>query len=129
VDPELIASSDHEFEVKQLVAHHELLCQLARDLMVKKNADYTNDGGGDGGVFSNFTKAEAFGICTTEQGILVRLTDKVARLATLIRRSPEVRDERFRDTIIDLINYATILDAWMDQDPETHGSDTPYGNN
>jgi len=91
------------------------LATMARDLMKMKNADYTNDCRGAGGVFSNFTKAEAFGICSTEAGIMVRLTDKVARLATLIRRKGLVVDEKMEDTVIDIINYAVILTCYCSE--------------
>ena len=101
-------------QLSDLIKSHNCLCDLARDLMKKKNADYTNDGRGDGGVYSNFTKAETFGICTTEQGIMVRLTDKVARLATLIRRKGLVADEKLEDTVVDLINYAVLLNCYCE---------------
>jgi len=103
---------------------HKKICGDAMDLLKSKNADYTNDAKGHGGVFSNLNKAEAFGICSTEQGILVRMTDKLARLASLIEREGHVRSETMRDTIVDLINYAILLDAWVSRKTEQTNANT-----
>ncbi|CAK0777527.1 hypothetical protein CCP3SC1AL1_900001 [Gammaproteobacteria bacterium] len=64
----------------------------AREMFVKKNADYGN-------VFLNL------GV----PGIITRLGDKVARIAALRRGpSPQVVDESLGDTLIDAANYAIM---------------------
>ena len=98
---------------KELAHHFDCLVSQAKELMDNKNADYTNDAGGSGGCLSNFIKAEEFGVCSAEQGIMVRFLDKAARLSTLIRREAKVADEKLRDTVIDIVNYAVILDFIM----------------
>ena len=66
----------------------------------KKNNDY----GGSSDPFKNFRSFE-------ELGILVRMSDKFARLRTAIveKRAFEVTDESVEDTCLDLANYALLL--------------------
>lgn len=83
-------------------------------IALRKNADYT--GGGD--PFRNFRLAEAVGV-PVARGILVRITDKVARISTLLDQPPAVADEALTDSIDDAINYLAILGAWLDEHPVT----------
>jgi len=97
--------------VQDLLAHHEHISIRALDLMEAKNNDYA--GGSGETPFRNFSRAEDLGICSTEQGILVRITDKLSRLSTYAEgTSMQVSDETFDDTVVDLINYAIILSAY-----------------
>jgi hypothetical protein len=77
-------------------------------LMRRKNNDYA----GTENFFKNLTQCETLGICSTEQGILVRLTDKLSRLSTLLGKTDTIQlvvDEAIDDTLRDVINYATLL--------------------
>lgn len=94
---------------------HRRLCAEALRLSVRKNADYA----GASDPFRNFRKCEELGICTIEAGILVRLSDKFSRLATLLNRDPSVVSESVRDTILDAINYLCILEAVRQSRSET----------
>lgn len=78
----------------------------------KKNQDYA----GDADPFANFSKVETFGICSVETGILVRITDKMARISNLLSsdKDPAVIDESIDDTIMDAINYFAILKAYRE---------------
>ena len=88
---------------------HKELCDEARSLSERKNHDYSG-GKDDTHPFLNFTRCEAMGICKTEAGIMVRLTDKMSRLSTFITTGEfKVKDEALRDTILDIVNYAIIL--------------------
>ena len=91
---------------------HEELCKEALNLSIAKNADYA---GGDGKhPFANFTRCESMGICTTERGFLVRLTDKFSRLSTFCESGEfKVKDENFRDTLVDVVNYVCLLGAYV----------------
>ena len=108
-----------EFEMKAvenpvknpLVQHAENLYEEALNIMRKKNADYA----GDDDPVKNFQLAEYLGVAPTENAIMVRLLDKVARLANGLQREFAVEDEKFHDTVVDLINYAAILDYVMCQ--------------
>lgn len=95
----------------ELLKHHEVLCKQARDLMDKKNRDYAGNDGKQ--PFANFTRVESMGICSTEQGFLVRLTDKMSRLSSIIESGKtNVKDESFEDTMVDVINYIVLLSAY-----------------
>jgi hypothetical protein len=86
----------------QLLALHEQTANKAREVMTKKNHDYATDSD----VFRNF---RYFG----GLGILVRLSDKLARLRSFEENGQfKVTDENLEDTIIDAINYAVIYLAF-----------------
>ena len=103
--------------VDELLQHHTNLVVQAREIMAKKNHDYAGSGGNT--PFRNFTRCEDLGICTTEKGILVRMTDKLSRLSTYLEGAElQVSDETFDDTLLDLINYCVILSGYCKQERE-----------
>lgn len=79
------------------------------NLMKLKNADYA----GQRDPFKNFRLCEQLGV-SLEQGILVRMSDKLARVANLLKNEASVSDESVRDTLIDLMNYSAILLVWKE---------------
>lgn len=101
-------------DTKSLLKLHEYLGERGREIMEGKNSDYGHpEHSGD--PFRNF---QAFGA----YGILVRLSDKLARLRTFIEKAREgqelaVKDEKWEDTLIDAINYLVLLDGFI----RTHG--------
>ena len=95
----------------ELLRFHEQLCKEGRDLMNLKNRDYAGNHGQE--PFANFTRCEAMGICDTEQGFMVRITDKMSRLSSFLDSGKmHVKDESFKDTVIDVINYMVLLAAY-----------------
>lgn len=99
---------------EELLKHHEVLCKQARELMDKKNRDYAGNDGKE--PFANFTRVEAMGICSTEQGFMVRLTDKMSRLSSILASGKNhVKDESFEDTMVDVINYIVLLSAYRQE--------------
>ena len=97
---------------EELLNIHESLCNKSRSLMRKKNADYAGGRGVE--PFANFTRCEAMGICKTEAGMLVRMTDKMSRLSSFLESGKfEVADESLEDTTLDIINYAVLLYAFV----------------
>ena len=107
---------------QELLENHVFLCDTARELMKKKNADYAGRSGTE--PFANFTRVEAMGICKTEQGFMVRLTDKMSRLSSFVRAGKmHIKDESFKDTCIDVINYMVLLAAYL-HDKETNTKHT-----
>lgn len=75
-----------------------------------KNDDYS--AGAD--PFANFTRVEALGICSAEQGFLVRMTDKMSRLSSFVQRGElSVKDESVDDTLKDLSIYADLFAAYL----------------
>lgn len=75
-----------------------------------KNTDYAV--GSD--PFLNFRHVESLGLCSIQVGMLVRLSDKMGRIANLIAsdKPPSVTNESVDDTIMDAINYLAILRAY-----------------
>lgn len=96
----------------ELLKMHEIICEKGRSLMRKKNADYAGNEGKE--PFANFTRVEAMGICSTEQGFLVRMTDKMSRLSSFVESGKlAVENESFEDTIIDIVNYAVLMYSYL----------------
>ena len=93
----------------ELLAIHKWLCGAARSTMVRKNNDYADADN----PFGNLGLCEAMGVCPTDTGILIRLSDKLMRLAHYVRPGFEasVKDEGFLDTIEDAVNYLVLLAA------------------
>lgn len=82
--------------------------------MAVKNHDYA---GADGKTpFSNFQVVEQFGVCTTEQGFLVRMLDKMKRLTTYAQSGElKVPGEGAKDACLDILNYAILLAAYIEE--------------
>ena len=77
------------------------------DTAMRKNNDYA---GCDSDPLKNFKLVENLGITSLENGILVRLCDKMSRIANLLDgRTPSVKDESIMDTLMDAIVYEAIL--------------------
>ena len=97
---------------EELFEHHKSICKEALEIMEKKNHDYAGEGGDT--PFANFTRSEDMGICTTEQGFLVRLCDKLSRLSTFASAGElKVDNESYHDAIVDIINYCVLFDGFV----------------
>jgi hypothetical protein len=77
----------------------------------RKNHDY---GGSNNDPYANFRNSTIAGV-SVERGILVRLMDKMSRIATLLDKEAMVKDEAVDDTIDDAINYLAILKSYRKQ--------------
>lgn len=79
----------------------------------RKSSDYAPETD----PFWNFRLCEVFGICTVEEGLLVRILDKFARVVNKIKSGTpcQVEDEDLHNTLGDSSNYCDILDAYMQQ--------------
>lgn len=95
----------------ELLAFFNEKTSAARDLMSRKNQDYAEVDE----VFGNLNVCELLNIVPAEQGILIRMTDKLRRLISLTKRDAAVKDESFEDTCLDLINYTILLMARRSQ--------------
>ena len=90
----------------RLLAYHSALCNDAFDLMQVKNHDYTS-GGGD--PYANFRMASALGV-EPLVGMAIRMGDKLQRIRTYAEKGTlQVNGEGFRDSILDIINYAVLM--------------------
>ena len=66
-----------------------------RDVYISKNSDYGN----------SFDKSiDEFGIVAA----VIRMSDKIERLKSLVKKESKVKDESFIDTVMDLANYAVM---------------------
>ena len=96
---------------EDLLKHHVHICNAGLELMKKKNHDYAGNSGET--PFANFERCEAMGICSTEAGFLVRLTDMLSRLSTFASAGKlTVDNESYEDAIIDIINYCVLFSAY-----------------
>jgi hypothetical protein len=82
-----------------------------------KNSDYAQ---GDD-PFMNFRLVEAMKIVDVETGMLVRMSDKFARISNLIGKmhkgeAAAVKDESLMDTCQDLIVYTAILKMYLEKE-------------
>ena len=91
----------------EFLKFHTVLCSNARATCRNKSKDYAQDAD----THANLRLCETMGLCSTEVGILVRLNDKMARLANVIQHGNAVKDETADDTIEDSINYLILLAA------------------
>jgi len=90
---------------------HDQFCEQMTIITRKKSQDYTGD---SGDPFSNFRAVEKLGICSTEQGFLVRMMDKMVRISNLADgREAAVLDEKLEDTLFDLANYAALFAGYL----------------
>jgi hypothetical protein len=92
--------------------YEEMVKNTERDLSISraKNNDYAD--GED--AFQNFRGVEHFGICSVEEGIVVRVSDKMQRISNLLKRDASVKDESIVDTLSDARNYLNILQVWLE---------------
>ena len=90
------------------------------EIIQQKNSDYANS---SDDPLRNFKAVEKLGICSTETGMLVRMTDKFMRIINLIEKlqngdKEAVKDETIQDTISDFINYLALLYCKLNEESE-----------
>lgn len=93
---------------------HDDLTSEAHNLVARKGRDYnrTEQEGGD--TLANLKVAAKLGLVETPaHGVLVRLMDKIMRLKSLCKpgEKPANADEKVKDTVVDVINYAIYVYA------------------
>jgi hypothetical protein len=74
-----------------------------------KNMDYA----GAEDAFKNFKLIGHLGAATVEQGFVVRMSDKLQRIANLISRPNMVADEKIEDTCRDLSIYCILFLTYL----------------
>lgn len=91
---------------EELLKIHETVLTRSREIMAKKNHDYSKEG-----ALGNFFVAESLQACSAENGIIVRMGDKLSRLVSVLSKGNLVKDEALEDTILDIVNYSVLLIA------------------
>jgi hypothetical protein len=88
------------------------LIEQMRTTYEAKNHDY----GATTDPWANFRLVELLGL-TPSQGAMVRMLDKIARIAQFSRSGQlKVKDESVNDTLIDLANYALITSLLLEEE-------------
>jgi len=96
-----------DVQVITMIEYTEILNKM-QTILDAKGHDYAA-----GEPFKNFKMCENFGVAT-EQGILVRISDKVSRIFNFFKAGTyKVKDESVEDTLLDLANYCVILIAYL----------------
>ncbi len=104
---------------QEFFEYHKNFCQKILETSRKKNQDYTGD---TPDPFANFTAVERNGVASTEQGFMVRMTDKMQRLASYTQNGTLlVEDEKVEDTLEDLANYCILFAAYLKTKETLHG--------
>jgi len=94
-----------------MIEEFEKNLKIMLELTKAKNHDYAK---GDD-PYKNFRLVEQLGICSVETGILVRMCDKMSRIANLIDTDAKVKDESIADTLIDMANYANLMKCYREE--------------
>lgn len=99
---------------EELVKFFDETVARMRATLMAKNSDYAGETHISKDAFANFTRVEALGIATTEQGFLTRMMDKLCRVTTFAQKGVlKVTDEKVTDTLMDLANYAILMMAYI----------------
>lgn len=78
----------------------DVITEQMHDIYIKKNHDYGN----------SFDKSiDELGIVAA----VTRMSDKMERLKSLVKKESEVKDESFTDTVLDLANYAVMTAVYL----------------
>lgn len=95
---------------EEWLSFHKASCDSMYEISKSKSNDYS----GTENVFNNFMNVERLGITSTEEGFLVRMTDKLARLSQFCKTGVlKVKDESVEDTLLDLCNYSLLMAAYI----------------
>ncbi len=110
-EPKPLTVETIKTEREKYMLFHKEMCEKMHQITLAKNSDYT---GGTSDPFENFTRVESLGICTTEQGFLTRMTDKLCRIASFVKQGTlQVKTESVEDTLLDLANYAILMAGYL----------------
>lgn len=98
----------------ELLKEFDAIVAKMRHTIESKNTDYASPTAASVDAFANFTRVEALGIASTEQGFLTRMTDKFCRIASFVRAGTlAVKTESVLDTVEDLACYAILLFIYL----------------
>lgn len=107
---------------EELFKLHDSLCFKAKATMVEKNHDYST-GHSEGDVFANFRNSPAYADVEPEQGILLRIGDKIARVKTWLKAGTLlVKDEGLDNVFQDMINYTILLAGMIEEKKKNQAS-------
>jgi hypothetical protein len=107
----MVSIKGKQMNQNEFIKFHKEFLDKMHTTVCAKNKDYAGNSP-DEYAFANFKMSENLGVCSMEQGIIVRMSDKLSRLATFAKKKElAVKDETVWDTCADLANYSVILAA------------------
>jgi hypothetical protein len=95
---------------EQQQAHFERVINRMAEIMMSKGDDYANED-----RLSNFKVAGAISGISPEINCLSLIATKVARLGNLLNSKEKPNNESIRDSVLDLANYAILLDMILSE--------------
>lgn len=98
---------------KQQKEHAEYFFERIRSVMYSKGNDYANED-----RLSNFKLAGYISQISPEKQCLSLIATKVARLGVLLSNENLPEHESIRDSVLDLANYAILLDMLLTEKAE-----------
>lgn len=96
--------------VEQQQRHFERMINKMAETMMSKGDDYANED-----RLSNFKLAGAISGISAEVNCLSLIATKVARLGNLLNSKEKPNNESIRDSVLDLANYAILLDMILSE--------------
>ena len=101
---------EYRMKIDELLKLHEATAKYTKDVMERKNHDYTV---GSKDPFANFRSAEVVGVHPVV-GILIRCGDKFQRLRTFVECGELlVKGESCLDAVNDVINYMILAKGML----------------
>lgn len=98
--------------IDDLLLLHAETCEKTRDIMRRKNSDYTG-GKGAHDALANFKTASILGLDPV-MGLLLRMQDKLMRVKSFVADGElQVSGESVEDATDDLVNYAILAKALL----------------
>lgn len=96
--------------LEQQQQHFERMINKMAEIMMSKGDDYANND-----RLSNFKLAGAISGISAEVNCLSLIATKVARLGNLLNSKEKPNNESIRDSVLDLANYAILLDMILSE--------------
>lgn len=96
--------------ITQQQNHLQAFTQKMKETLLKKGNDYAN-----ADLLSNFKLAGQICGLTAEINCLNLIATKVARLGVLLQNQKTPNNESIADSILDLANYAVLLDMILSE--------------
>ena len=87
------------------------LLEKMKEIHLAKNNDYAEDND----PLSNLKMCTQLNV-PAYIGVLIRCSDKYARLIQLSKKEARVKDESFQDTLLDLANYCLLCYILYDEE-------------
>ncbi len=92
--------------IQEQIEHFDVLVAQMRSVIISKSQDYATDTD----TLSNFKDTAAICGLQPRQIVLTMIAIKVARLGVLLNKEDGPINEPIADSILDLANYAILLD-------------------